>query len=206
MKDKKQILVGEKIGMTQLMLETGKVQSVTIIRAYENEIVGIRTKEKDGYSAVRVGYKSCKKEKLNKPDSGQFKADNSYKKIKEFRVEDSSSFELNSKVDLATFQVNSKYDLQSRTIGRGFTGAIKAWNHQRGPMSHGSKNHRLIGSIGQATTPGRVKKGKKMHTRYGNEVVTIKGLELLKIDGEFLFFKGAVPGKKNVVYITGENS
>ena len=73
-------------------------------------------------------------------------------------------------------------------------------------MSHGSKNHRLMGSIGQATTPGRVKKGKKMHTRYGNETVTISGLELLKVDGNFLFFKGAIPGKQNDVFITGENS
>ena len=73
-------------------------------------------------------------------------------------------------------------------------------------MSHGSKNHRLLGSIGQATTPGRVKKGKKMHTRYGNETVTITNLELVKLDGEYLFFKGAIPGKNNVVFITGENS
>ena len=185
MKNKKQFLVGRKVGMTQLINEAGKVNAVTVIEAYENEIVGIRTLEKDGYSAVRVGFKSVKKDKLNKPNQGQFKSGSSFKSIKEFRVEDSSNFELNSKVDLATFEINSKYDLQSKTIGRGFTGAIKAWNHQRGPMSHGSKNHRLMGSIGQATTPGRVKKGKKMHTRYGNETVTISGLELLKVDGNF---------------------
>ena len=100
---------------------------------------------------------------------------------------------------------NSKFNLQSKTIGRGFTGSIKAWNHQRGPMSHGSKNHRLIGSIGQATTPGNVKKGKRMHTRYGNETVTIQNLTLVHVDGDHLFFKGAIPGKNNTVFVTKEH-
>ena len=105
MKNKKQFLVGRKVGMTQLINEAGKVNAVTVIEAYENEIVGIRTLEKDGYSAVRVGFKSVKKDKLNKPNQGQFKSGSSFKSIKEFRVEDSSNFELNSKVDLATLKL-----------------------------------------------------------------------------------------------------
>ena len=191
--------------MSQLIDENGKVIPVTVIKAYENEIVGVRTVEKDGYSSVCIGYDQQKESKLSKPHKGQFKGDVKYRHIKEFRVETVDSFELNSKVDISTFEIKSKFNLQSKTIGRGFTGSIKAWNHQRGPMSHGSKNHRLIGSIGQATTPGNVKKGKKMHTRYGNETVTIENLELVSVDGEYLFFKGAVPGKNNTVFITGAN-
>ena len=126
-----------------------------------------------------------------------------YRHIKEFRVDGLDGFELNSKVNVESLDLNQLYDVQSKTIGRGYTGAIKAWNHQRGPETHGSKSHRLIGSIGQATTPGKVNKGRDMHTRYGNETVTIKNLELVKLDGDYLFFKGAIPGKNNVVYITG---
>lgn len=205
MKNKKQFLVGKKIGMTQIIDENGKVIPCTVIKSFENQIVRFKTVEKDGYNAVCLGYQQCKDSALSKPRKGAFKGDAFFKHIKEFRVETLDGFELNSNVDLATFELHSKFAVQSKTIGRGFTGAIKAWNHQRGPMSHGSKNHRLLGSIGQATTPGRVMKGKKMHTRYGNETVTISNLELVKLDGDHLFFKGAVPGKNNTVFISGVN-
>jgi len=205
MKNKKQFIVGKKIGMTQFIKEDGKILPVTVVKAFENKVVRYKTSETDGYNAVCVAYDECKESRINKPNKGQFKgSDVFFKHVKEFRVDAFDSFELNSKIDPSTFELNSKYNVQSKTIGRGFTGAIKAWNHQRGPMSHGSKNHRLMGSIGQATTPGRVMKGKKMHTRYGNETVTIKNLELVKQDGDYLFFKGAIPGKNNVVFITGE--
>ena len=205
MKKLKQFLVGKKIGMTQIIDESGKVLPVTVIKAYENEIIGFRNIEKDGYNSVRVGYDACSEKKISKPFKGQYKSGQAYRHIKEFRVESTDLFELNSKVDFSSFELKSKFKLQSKTIGRGFSGTIKAWNHRQGPMSHGSKNHRLIGSIGQATTPGNVKKGKKMFTRYGNETVTIQNLELVRIDGDHLFFKGAVPGKNNVVFITGVN-
>lgn len=205
MKNVKQFLVGKKVGMSQIIDENGKLIPVTVIKAYESEIVGLRTLDKDGYASVRIGYDVCDEKKLSKPVIGQYKSSNKYRHIKEFRVDSVDSFELNSKVDSSTLEIKAKYNLQSKTIGRGFTGSIKAWNHQRGPMSHGSKNHRLIGSIGQATTPGNVKKGKKMHTRYGNETVTVIGLELVFIDNEYLFFKGAVPGKENTVFISGVN-
>jgi large subunit ribosomal protein L3 len=205
MKNVKQFLVGKKVGMTQIIDENGKVIPVTVVKAYKNEIVGVRTLEKDGYNSVCVGYDELDEKKLSKPHRGQFKSGSKFRHIKEFRVEDTEAFELNSNVDYSTFEIKTKFKIQSKTIGRGFTGSIKAWNHQRGPMSHGSKNHRLIGSIGQATTPGNVKKGKKMHTRYGNETVTIKNLELVLVDGQYLFFKGAVPGKSNTVFISGVN-
>ena len=204
MKNKKSFIVGKKIGMTQVIEENGKVLPVTVVKAFDNQIIRHKTTDTDGYNAVCVAYEECKESRLNKPKKGQFKGGKLFKHIKEFRVESFDNYELNSKIDPTVFELNSKYNVQSKTIGRGFTGAIKAWNHQRGPMSHGSKNHRLLGSIGQATTPGRVMKGKKMHTRYGNETVTIQNLELVKLDGDFLFFKGAIPGKNNVIFITGE--
>ena len=203
MKNSKKILVGKKVGMSQIINEDGKVVPVTIIKAFENEIVRIKTIETDGYNAICIGYQEVSDTKLNKPQKGQFKKGTKYKHIKEFRVEDTEGFELNSKIDYASFDLNSKFDLQSKTIGRGFTGATKAWNFTIGPKAHGSKNHRLLGSIGQATYPGEVNKGKKMHTRYGNETVTMLNLELVKIDGEHLFFKGSIPGKQNVVSISG---
>lgn len=202
MKNKKSFLVGKKIGMSQIIDDKGQVTPVTVVEAFENEIVRFRTIEKDGYNSVGLGFSKLKDNKVTKPVAGQFKNGTSYKHIKEFRVESTEGYELNSKIDPSTFEVNLPYNLQSHTIGRGFTGSIKAWGHQRGPMTHGSKSHRLIGSIGQATTPGNVKKGKKMHTRYGNELVTIKNLILVRVENNHLFFKGAIPGKNNVVFIS----
>ena len=199
-------LVGKKLGMTQIIDENGNVIPVTVVKAYENEVVDLRTVEKDGYTAICVGYDKVDEKKISKPHSGKFKSTNKYKHIKEFRVSNLDGIELNSIFNIEeSFIKGEKYNAQSKTIGRGFTGATKAWNFKKGPMSHGSKNHRLLGSIGQATTPGNVKKGKKMHTRYGNETVTVTNLELVNIENEYLFFKGAIPGKKNTVFITGES-
>lgn len=203
MTNTKQFLVGKKIGMSQIIDESGNVLPVTIVRALENEIVRLKTAETDGYSSVCLGYNEVDKKKLSKPLRGQFKGENSYLHIKEFRVPSTEGFELGKKIAPGDFELNSKFNAQSKTIGRGFTGATKKWHFSQGPMSHGSKNHRLLGSIGQGTTPGRVYKGKKMHTRYGNENVTILNLVLLKIDGDHLFLKGAIPGKEGIVYLTG---
>ena len=205
MKNIKQFLVGKKVGMSQIIDENGQVIPVTVVKSLENEIVRFRTVEKDGYNSVCLGYDQLPERKITKPLAGQFKNGTSYRHIKEFRVESTESFELNSKIDPSNFELNLPYDVQSHTIGRGFTGSIKAWGHSRGPMTHGSKSHRLIGSIGQATTPGNVRKGKKMHTRYGNELVTIENLKLVKVEDGHLFFKGAIPGKNNYVFISGDN-
>jgi len=202
MKEKRCFLIAKKIRMTQMFLDDGTVVPVTVLKSMENYVVGKKVASRDGYDAVVLGYNQCEKYRLTRPFQGQFSGDIFCRDLKEFRVKSSDEFELGSKIDPSSFDVDSDYDLRSKTIGRGFSGAIKAWGHQRGPMSHGSKNHRLLGSIGQATTPGRVMKGKKMHTRYGNEFVTMKNLTLVKVDGEYLFFKGAVPGKSNIVYIT----
>ena len=191
--------IGRKLGMTQIIDEFGVVFPVTVVKAYDTSVIGFRTIEKDGYSSLVVGYNECEKSDLNKPKAGQF-SKKCFKYIKEFRTDDLEGYELDQPLDLDAFELGKSFHLRSKTIGRGFTGAIKAWNHQRGPETHGSKNHRLLGSIGQATTPGRVKKGKKMHTRYGNDYVTIKNLTLVKRDGSLLFFKGAVPGKSNNVF------
>ena len=172
---KKKFIIGKKLGMTQHINDNGLVVPVTVVQCFENEILRFKNEEVDGYNAVVIGYHEVKEKNLNKPNLGQFKKSKKYKYLKEFIVESLDGYELNSSLDPSDFSVGKKYDVQSKTIGRGFTGAIKAWNHQRGPMSHGSKNHRLLGSIGQATTPGNVKLGKRMHTRYGNENVTIKG-------------------------------
>ena len=200
---KKVYFFGKKIGMTQLIDEQGVVIPVTVLEAFDNKVIRHKTNESDGYSAMVVGFNSCDKKKLSKPQIGQFK-NVAYKYVKEIRVDQSQFIPVDESVNYDSFTIGTTYDIQSRTIGRGFTGAIKAWNHQRGPESHGSKNHRLLGSIGQATTPGRVMKGKKMHTRYGNETVTQKNCILIRRDGNIFYFKGSVPGKNNLVSVFGE--
>lgn len=202
MKNKKAFIIGKKVGMTQVVDENGVIVPVTVINVLENEVVGFRTVEKDGYQAVRIGYEKINSKKNTKPNNGQFKGDSNYRYIKEFRVAKLDDYEINKPITLDSFECGSKYDAQSKTIGRGYTGTVKAWNFAIGPMAHGSKSHRRPGSIGQATYPGEVAKGKKMYTRYGNENVTIQNLELISKDDGVILLKGAVPGKQGYVFIT----
>ena len=201
----KKFITGKKIGMTQIITDSGKIIPCTVVEAFENEILKTKTIETDGYNAIVIGFNRCDEKKLNRPCQKMFKSKVFYKSIKEFRVDSIEAYN-----DLQSFQpddftLNDLFDVQSKTIGRGFSGAIKAWNHSCGPKSHGSKNKRLLGSIGQATTPGNVKKGKQMHTRYGNEKVTIKNLELVLVkENKYLFFKGAIPGKNGLVTVLGK--
>ena len=205
MSEKKQFIVGKKVGMTQHMSDDGVVVAITIVKILENQIVRVKTLETDGYNAICLGYGKVDSKKINKPNNGQFKGDDKFESIKEFRVSSVDGYELNSEINLDSFEVGKSYDAQSKTIGRGYSGTVKAWGFRIGPKAHGSKSHRIPGSIGQATYPGEVNKGKKMYRRYGNQNVTIQNLELVSIEGDMLYFKGAIPGKKNVVYITGDN-
>lgn len=194
----KKVIICKKLGMTELISENGQVTPVTALMPIENIVVDKKTVDINGYDAIQVGYGGVKANKVSKPHKGQFdkKSLDVYKKLREFRVDDLSEFELGSSLTIAQFDENELVKVSSNSKGRGFSGTIKRWNFARGPMSHGSKSHRITGSIGGGTTPGRVIKGKKMAGRYGNALTSIKNLLVVKIDSDknLIFVKGAVPG------------
>lgn len=191
-------LLGKKVGMTQVYDSKGVLQPVTVIQAGPCVVSQVKTETSDGYTAIQLAYEEVKDKKLNKPLLGHFKKNNlkSFRYLKEFRVNSSELKSLGEKVDVSLFNENDKVDVSGQSIGKGFQGNVKRHHFGRGPMTHGSKNHRLPGSIGAGTTPSRVYKGKRMAGRMGNKKVTIKNLTIVKVDKEnnLLLVKGSVPG------------
>lgn len=191
-------LIGEKLGMTQVFNEDGAVIPVTVIKVEPLTITQIKTVEKDGYNAIQVGLIPAKEKHLTKAQKGHLEKNKLglFRVLKEFRVEDTSAYEVGQVLDATVLENIEKVDVTAKSIGKGFQGTVKRHNFSRGPMSHGSKNHRAPGSIGAGTTPGRVYKGKKMAGNMGNEKVTVTKLKVVKIDNEknILLVKGSVPG------------
>lgn len=194
-------LMGKKVGMTQIFDEEGLVVPVTVVQMGENVVTRKLTKEKNGYEAVQIGGFKVKEGKLNKPEQGQLTKNELplVKPLKEFRVEDTSPYNLGDSVKLdSVYKEGMLVDVRGRSIGKGFQGTVKRFNAGRGPMSHGSKFHRSMGSIGAGTTPGRVYRGGMMPGQMGNENVCTRKLKVVKVDNEkgLLLVKGAVPGAK----------
>ena len=199
----KKAIIAKKVGMTQVFSETGNLVPVTVLEAGPCVVVQKKTVENDGYSAVQLGFMD-KKEKLTvKPEKGHFdKAGIAPKKVlKEFRLEDAQSYEVGSEIKADVFAAGDKIDVSGTSKGKGYQGAIKRHGQHRGPMAHGSKYHRGLGSLSSGTTPGKVKKGKKLPGHMGNVTVTIQNLEVVSVDAEknLILVKGAVPGPKNSV-------
>ncbi len=194
------VLLGKKVGMTQIFTEEGVVIPVTVIEAGPETVTQIKTKETDGYDAVQVGYEETKPHRVNKPMTGHFeKAGVEIKKhLTEFRVEDGAEYQLGQEITVADFEEGKKLDITGVSKGKGTQGNIKRHGHHRGPMTHGSKHKRLGGALAGASYPGRVFKGNKQPGRMGNETVTIQNVELVKVieDRNLLMVKGAVPGRK----------
>jgi large subunit ribosomal protein L3 len=193
-------ILGTKLGMTQIFeTATGTAIPVTVIQAGPCPVTQVKTKETDGYESLQIGYQAVKEKALNKPELGHLKKSGStpVRHLKEYRLENAAQFELGQNLGPDVFQEGEYVDVAGKTIGRGFAGYQKRHNFKRGPMAHGSKNHRLPGSTGAGTTPGRVFPGKRMAGRYGNTQVTIRGLKVVRVDLErnLLLVKGAVPGK-----------
>ena len=191
-------IIGEKLGMTQIYDEQGVVIPVTVVKVNPTVVTQVKTQEKDGYNAIRVATVAAKEKHLTKAQIGHFKKNNleNYRHLQEFRVDNPQDYQVGQSVDLSILSDVKKVDVTGKSIGKGFQGTVKRWNFGRGPMGHGSKNHREPGSIGAGTTPGRVIKGKRMAGNMGNERVTIKKLTLVKVDSEnsLILIKGAVPG------------
>ncbi len=192
-------LLGKKVGMTQVFDDKGLSVPVTVVKLGANVITAKRTKEKNGYEAVQIGGFETYENRLNKPAAGAFKKNNLplLKHLKEFRVHDASGFNVGDKLNAAEITPEgTKIDVRGTSIGKGFQGTIKKFNHGRGPMSHGSKFHRSMGSIGAGTTPGRVFRGLAMPGQMGNVTVTVRKLTVVRVDVEksIMLIKGAVPG------------
>jgi large subunit ribosomal protein L3 len=196
-------LFATKVGMTQIFDESGTILPVTILKTGVCQVSQIKTTNTDGYNAVQVAYGEQKLDKLNKATRGHLKklGDKGFRSFGEFRVTSPEDFKLGQVLKPNIFTVGQKVRVTGKSIGKGFAGNQKRNNFSRGPMTHGSKNHRLPGSIGAGSTPGRVYPGKKMAGQMGNNTVTLKNSEILYINTEenILVLKGSVPGKKNTV-------
>ena len=197
------IILGRKLGMTQVWDEDDNVVPVTVIQAGPCTISQVKTKATDGYEAVQIGFGEIKPQRVNKPLAGHFKAQGvePMRYLREVRVEDASEYKTGDQVTVEIFADSKAVDVTGTSKGKGFQGTIKRWNFHRGPMTHGSRNQRRPGSIGQCAYPDRVRKGLHMAGHMGNERVTVKNLKLVRVDAEqnLLLVKGAVPGGKNAL-------
>lgn len=196
--------------MTQIFDESGFAIPVTVIKAGPCVLTQIKTKEKDSYQSVQIGFSEVKESSLNKPLLGHFNKSQipPLKYLKEYRINSTEGLEIAQKITVENFEVGKTVSVSGKTIGKGFAGTIKRHKFARGPMTHGSKNHREPGSIGQGSTPAKVHKGKKMAGRLGGKQSTIKNLQIvhINIDNDILVVKGSVPGKKgNILSIQRED-
>ncbi len=201
-------IIGRKLGMTQIFSADGKVIPVTVVEAGPCPVVQIKTVEREGYSAIKLGFDEVDEKKLNKPQVGQFKKAGvpCQKVLKEFRLDDVSTYEVGKTLTVETFTEGDKVDVVGTTKGHGFSGVIKRWNQQRLKETHGvGPVHREVGSMGANSSPSRVFKNKHMPGQYGVERVTIQNLEIVKVDvaRNALLIKGAIPGPKGgIVTVT----
>nr|YP_009500442.1 ribosomal protein L3 [Gracilariopsis heteroclada]AXE43604.1 ribosomal protein L3 [Gracilariopsis heteroclada] len=199
-------LLGKKIGMTQIFNPEGKAIPVTILELGPCTITDIKNKKSHGYEAIQIGYLNVSIKKLSKAQIGNFKKWQiaPLKYLKEYKIHSSQNFKIGQNITINDLSINQKISVSGISIGKGFTGYQKRHHFSRGPMSHGSKNHRQPGSIGAGTTPGRVFLGKRMAGRMGSKQVTIKNIHILDINTEnnTIAIKGCVPGKSgNIVSI-----
>jgi large subunit ribosomal protein L3 len=195
-------LLGKKIGMTREFYKTGQVVPVTVIKMEKARVIQIIEEDKRGYKAVQLGFGKIKSSKLTKAMKGFFAKKNTEakKKLKEFRVKDTSLFKEGNEMGLEIFNEVKFVDTTSKTIGKGFAGAMKRWNFGGLRATHGvSVSHRSHGSTGQRQDPGKVFKGKKMAGHMGDKFRTMQNIEIIKTDleNELLYLKGSIPGSKN---------
>jgi large subunit ribosomal protein L3 len=192
-------LLGNKIGMTQIFDESGNIIPVTILKVGPCIVTQVKTKLKDGYDSIQIGYGNISSKALNQPELGHLQKSKiqPLKYLKEFHINSEDKFELGQVLKIDSLSPGQFVNIKGKSIGKGFSGLQKRHNFARGPMTHGSKNHRAPGSIGMGTTPGRVLPGKKMAGQLGNKITTIKKLKVIQVNLEenILLIKGSVPGK-----------
>ena len=198
-------ILGKKVGMTQIFIESGELIPVTVVEATPNVVLQVKTVETDGYEAIQVGYQDKREVLSNKPAKGHVAKANTAPKrfIKEFKNVELGEYEVGKEIKVDVFQAGDVVDVTGTTKGKGFQGAIKRHGQSRGPMSHGSRYHRRPGSMGPVA-PNRVFKNKRLAGRMGGDRVTIQNLEVVKVDVErnVILIKGNIPGaKKSLITI-----
>ena len=205
----KKAILGNKIGMTQVFTEDGRLVPVTVIQAGPCTVVQKKTVETDGYEAVQVGFgdlsENRAKKLLNKPEQGHFAKANvaPQRKLREFRFDDCTPYNVGDEIKVDQFVKGDHIDITGTSKGHGYTGPIARWNQHTGPMAHGSKYHRGVGSMSANSDPSRVFKNKHMAGHYGVDRVTVQNLEVVDVDAErnLLLVKGAVPGPNGSLLI-----
>ncbi|OVE80701.1 50S ribosomal protein L3 [bacterium K02(2017)] len=200
-------IIAEKLGMTQIYNKEGQIVPVTVVKVLPNNVVGTKTNSKHGYNAVQLGYDEQKESRLNKPKLGYYKKIKQApaKIVKEFKTDRSSEYNIGMKLSAASLAEGEIINVQGVSKGKGFQGVMKLYSFAGGCSSHGtSVAHRVPGSIGQGTDPGRVIKNSKLPRHMGDETVTIKNLEIvgIELDQNIVLIKGAIPGsKKSHLYL-----
>jgi len=203
-------LIGKKIGMTREFYKTGQLVPVTVLKVEKARVIQVIEEDKRGYKAVQLGYGKIKNSKLTKAMKGFYAKKNTEakKKLKEFRVKDTETYKEGNEFGLEIFKDTKFVDTRSKTIGKGFAGAMKRWNFGGLRASHGvSVSHRAHGSTGKSQDPGKVFKGKKMAGHMGDRLRTMLNIEIIKTDleNELLYLKGSIPGSKNTEVVVRQS-
>lgn len=196
-------ILGRKLGMTQVWSEDDRLLPVTVIEAGPCVVSQVKTEKRDGYQAIQMGFEDLPTKKLTKPIEGHFKKAgiSPMRVLREVRVEDSKEFKTGDKVTVDEFAEAKKVNVSGISKGKGFAGVMKRYNFRGGRGSHGSHFHRAPGAVGQCATPSRIFKGLKLPGHMGSEKVTVRNLEVVRVDAEqnLLLVKGAVPGAKGAL-------
>ena len=203
------MLIGKKLGMTQIFEESGKVVPVSVIEAGPCPIVQVKTAEKEGYTAIQIGFDEVKESRISKSENGHFKKANVAPRriLREIRVGDASSFKVGDTLDVKVFEGAKIVHVTGISKGKGFAGTIRRHHFQRGRKTHGNKNYREPGSVGASAFPSRTFPGKRLPGRMGGVQRTTRNLTLVQIDAEnnLLFVKGSIPGANNgIVFVRTE--
>ncbi len=202
----KKAIIAKKVGMTQVFSPEGEIIPVTVLEAGPCSVVQVKSLAKDGYEAIQVSFGAIKAKNVTKPVAGHYeKVDQELKRrLKEFRLEDAASYEIGQELKADIFEAGDHVDISGVSKGKGFQGNIKRHGQSRGPMAHGSKYHRAVGSMGASSDPSRVFKGKNLPGHMGSENCTVQNMTIVKADAEknLLLVKGAVPGSNgSIVYV-----
>ncbi|HEY92942.1 MAG TPA: 50S ribosomal protein L3 [Dehalococcoidia bacterium] len=200
-------IIGRKLGVTQIFTGNGKAEAVTAIEAGPCTVIQVKTKDKEGYSAVQLGFGEAKR--LNSPQKGHLRGLGQFKYLREFRVSDSEAIEIGETVDVSLFKTGERVDITGVSKGKGFAGVVKRYHFAGGPKTHGqSDRHRAPGSIGATTSPGRVFKGMRMAGHMGDSRVTVRHLEVFEADParNLLLVGGSVPGGRNGLLLIRKSS
>lgn len=194
-------IIGKKLGMTRLFNEDGTAVPVTVIEAGPCVVTQVKTADSDGYEAVQLGFERVRRKATNKPRMGHFERAGlaPRRKLTEFRVQSAGGYEVGQEIKVDMFEPGELVDVTGWSKGRGFQGVVKRHGFSVGRQTHGNRNHRKPGSIGQSATPAKVWKGRKLPGRMGGGRVTLKHISVVEIDGEknLLLVRGAVPGANN---------